>query len=152
MAIAFLAARSVLDHRPPLKFDAHSFVHERLDLDSDQKARLAVLGSQFAVRRTAIAMEMCADAPCLPKSVGVSQIFGGLKVFFSSLLAIEGAKPSFVYVSAPCMVNSEVAFVLVGGFSPSRFQALFAEAGVRKGWLAGIVDRTGTLIARSEYV
>ena len=85
-----------------------------------------------------------------PKSVGVSEIVGGHKVFVSGLLASEGAKPGFVYVSVPCMVNGKVAFVLVGGFSPLRFQAMFAEAGLRKGWLAGIVDRTGTLIARSE--
>ncbi|MBS0546154.1 MAG: hypothetical protein JSR24_00300 [Proteobacteria bacterium] len=84
------------------------------------------------------------------KSVGVSEIVGGQKVFISGLLASEDAKLGFVYVSVPCMVNGTVAFVLVGGFSPSRFQALFADAGLRKGWLAGIVDRTGTVIARSE--
>jgi len=76
VAIAFLAAligvfvgRGVLDHRQPPKSDVHSFIHEQLDLDADQKARLAVLESQFAVRRKAIEMEMRADNALLAEAI-----------------------------------------------------------------------------------
>ena len=76
VAIAFLAAligvfvgRSVLDHRQPPKSDVHSFIHEQLDLDADQKSRLAVLESQFAVRRTAVEMEMRADNALLAEAI-----------------------------------------------------------------------------------
>ena len=76
LAIAFLAAligvfvgREVLNHRQSPKSDVHSFIHEQLDLDTDQKARLAVLESQFAVRRTAIEMEMRADNALLAEAI-----------------------------------------------------------------------------------
>ena len=65
VVIAFLAAlmgvfvgRVVLDHRPTPKSDVHAFMHEYLDLDADQKSRLEALERQFAVRRTAIELEL----------------------------------------------------------------------------------------------
>ena len=76
LAIAFLAAiigvfvgREALNHRQSTKSDVHSFIHEQLDLDTDQKARLAVLESQFAIRRTAIEMEMRADNALLAEAI-----------------------------------------------------------------------------------
>lgn len=75
-AIAFVAAligvfvgRSVLDHRQPPRYDIHSFIHERLDLDKEQTDHLAVLESQFAVRRTAIEMELRADNALLADAI-----------------------------------------------------------------------------------
>jgi hypothetical protein len=76
VAIAFLAAiigvfagRSLLDHRPSSKSDVHAFVHEQLNLDSDQKARLEVLERQFAVRRTAIELELRSHNALLAEAI-----------------------------------------------------------------------------------
>jgi hypothetical protein len=52
-------------------------------------------------------------------------------------------------VSVPVMVDGQVAFVLSAGLMPQRLQALFAEAGLRDGWAAAIVDRKGVILARS---
>lgn len=76
LAIAFMAAligvfvgRSVLDHRQSPKYDIHTFIHERLALDKDQMERLAVLESQFAVRRTALEMELRSDNALLAEAI-----------------------------------------------------------------------------------
>lgn len=76
VVIAFLAAligvfvgRELLHHRQLPKSDVHSFIHEQLELDTDQKARLSVLESQFSIRRTAIEMEMRADNALLAEAI-----------------------------------------------------------------------------------
>lgn len=74
--IAFVAAligvfvgRSVLDHRQSPKYDIHAFIHEHLDLDRDQSARLTVLEHQFSLRRTALEMELRADNALLAEAI-----------------------------------------------------------------------------------
>lgn len=76
LVIAFVAAligvfvgRSVLDHRQSTKYDIHAFIHERLDLDEEQTSRLAGLERQFALRRTAIEMELRADNALLAEAI-----------------------------------------------------------------------------------
>ena len=59
-------------------------------------------------------------------------------------------KPGLFFISVPVVVDGRVAYVLSGGVSPKRLQALFAEAGLRSGWGSGIVDRSGILVARSR--
>lgn len=74
--IAFLAAlvgvfagRSVLDHRHPSRSDIHAFIHEQLDLDKDQKAQLAALEQEFAIRRTALELELRTDNALLAEAI-----------------------------------------------------------------------------------
>lgn len=83
------------------------------------------------------------------ESVGVSKVIDGRKTFVSDLLARDASRAGLIYVSVPCVIEGNVAFVLVGGFSPSRLQELFSQAGLQENWVGGVVDRTGVLIARS---
>jgi len=76
LIIAFLAAfvgvfvgRSVLDHQRSPPPGVHAFVHDRLDLDDDQRARLAAVEQQFAVRRTAIEMALRANNARLAEAI-----------------------------------------------------------------------------------
>lgn len=76
LAIAFVAAlfgvyvgRGLLDHQPAPKYDIHAFIHEHLALDKDQMDRLAVLESQFALRRTALEMQLRSDNALLAEAI-----------------------------------------------------------------------------------
>jgi len=60
----------------------------------------------------------------------------------------EAFKPGLFFVSVPVMVGGEAAFVLSGGLAPQRLQPFLAEAGLQEGWLAGVVDRQGVMLAR----
>ncbi len=81
---------------------------------------------------------------------GVAEVVGGRKVFVSDLQASATAKPGLFFISVPVVVDGRVAFVLSGGVEPQRLQGLFAEAGLRDEWGAGITDRTGVIVARSR--
>jgi hypothetical protein len=85
-----------------------------------------------------------------PESVGVAEIKAGGKIFVSNLVATAGDKPGLYFVSVPMFADGQVVAVLSGGLPARRLQRLFSEAGLRNGWSAGIVDRTGILLARSK--
>ena len=91
------------------------------------------------------------NSPTFPSAeqVGVPEVAGGQKIFVSDLVSDTAAKTGFLYISVPCLLDGKVAFVLVGGISPSRLQGLFAQAGLHENWVGAIVDRQGILIARS---
>ena len=71
------------------------------------------------------------------------------KPMVSELQAGVDAKPGLFFISVPATVDGQGALVVTGGVAPRRLQGLFAEAGLREGWRAGIVDRTGVILARS---
>jgi len=81
---------------------------------------------------------------------GVAQVVAGQKVFVSDLHVHANGRPGLFYISVPILVEGQVEFVLTGGVDPKQLQGLFAEAGMRDAWRAGIVDRNGTLLARSR--
>lgn len=65
---AFLAAlagvfvgRELFGGRPHAGNDLHELLHERLDLDARQHARLEAIEARFAVRRRAIELELRSD-------------------------------------------------------------------------------------------
>ncbi|HTR87785.1 MAG TPA: cache domain-containing protein [Reyranella sp.] len=80
---------------------------------------------------------------------GVPEIVGGRHLFVSNLLAFDSGRPSVYAVSVPIVIDGKVAFVLTGAMAPKRLQALFGEAGLRDAWTAGVVDRSGVILARS---
>ena len=85
-----------------------------------------------------------------PHDLGVTEVVASRKPFVSDFVAVgDEFKPGLLFVSVPVLVGNQVAFVLSGGLPPHRLQALFAQAGLREGWSAGIVDRKGVLLARS---
>jgi HAMP domain-containing protein len=82
-------------------------------------------------------------------ALGVSDVFASSKVFVSDFVAGgETLKPGLFFVSVPVLVDGQVSLVLSGGVPVQRLQPLLAEAGLREGWLAGIIDRQGILLAR----
>jgi hypothetical protein len=89
------------------------------------------------------------------EAVGVPAILGGRKTYVSDLIAAGDAK--LFVVSVPIVVEGKVAFVLSGVLPVQRLQKLFAESGLRgrdlalrDAWSAGVVDRKGILLARSQ--
>ena len=59
-------------------------------------------------------------------------------------------KPGPYYISVPVLHDGELVGVLSGGVNARHLQKLFGEAGLRESWRAGIVDRQGTILARSR--
>ena len=59
-------------------------------------------------------------------------------------------KPGPYYISVPVLRDGELVGVLSGGVNARHLQKLFGEAGLRESWRAGIVDRQGTILARSR--
>jgi hypothetical protein len=85
------------------------------------------------------------------QDLGVADVVAGQKSFVSDFVAGTGGyKPGLFFVSVPVVIDGRVALVLSGGLPVSRLQPLMAEAGLREGWLAAIVDRKGTILARRD--
>jgi hypothetical protein len=87
-----------------------------------------------------------------PERLGFAGIANGSPVTVSDFQALEGGKPSHFIVSVPITVDGKLVYVLAGALTPKRVQTLFAdpESGLRDTWMAGVVDRKGTILARSE--
>jgi hypothetical protein len=86
------------------------------------------------------------------ESVGLAEIKSGRKLFVSNLIANAGEKPGLYFVSVPMFSDGQVVAILTGGLPASGLQRLFDESGLKQkqGWSAGIVDRSGILLARSK--
>ena len=83
--------------------------------------------------------------------LGVAEVVATAKPFVSDFVPGDGEfKPGLFFVSVPVLVDGQVALVLSGGLPPQRLQPLLAEAGLGDGWLAGIVDRKGIILARRD--
>lgn len=83
-------------------------------------------------------------------SVGVGAVVGGQPLFVSDLQLAPDGKPGPYYISVPVLRDGELVGVLSGGVNARHLQKLFGEAGLRESWRAGIVDRQGTILARSR--
>jgi hypothetical protein len=53
--------RTVIPAPPPHRVELHDFLHNHLDLDATQQARLETMEAQFAVRRRELEMHLRAD-------------------------------------------------------------------------------------------
>ncbi len=81
--IAFLAAiagvfvgRAVLGHHSHPDNELHALLHEQLNLDATQRAKLDVLEARFAVRRESLELEMRADNAKLATAIEVEHGYG----------------------------------------------------------------------------
>jgi Spy/CpxP family protein refolding chaperone len=68
-----LAGHMFLDQRHPPRHDIHAFIHERLDLDADQKQKLEEIERQFAARRAALEEELRADNALLAEAIAAEK-------------------------------------------------------------------------------
>jgi len=82
--------------------------------------------------------------------VGVRTVVGGQPLFVSDLQPSPDGKPGPYYISVPMLRDGALVGVLSGGVNVRHLQKLFGEAGMRESWRAGIVDRQGTILARSR--
>lgn len=81
--VAFVAAiagvwvgREVLSPKPVADSELHALLHDQLDLDAAQRARLDALEAQFAVRRKALELEMRADNAKLAAAIEAEHGYG----------------------------------------------------------------------------
>ena len=81
--IAFVAAfvgvwagRALLPPKPAADSELHALIHDRLDLDAAQHAKLDALERQFAIRRQAREFEMRADNAKLAAAIETEHGYG----------------------------------------------------------------------------
>ena len=68
--------RAVLAPRPAANSELHALLHDQLNLDAAQHARLDALEAQFAVRRKALELEMRADNAKLAAAIETEHGYG----------------------------------------------------------------------------
>lgn len=81
--LAFLAAligvfigRSISEARSEQATALHDLLHDQLNLDAQQRARIAALEEQFAVRRRALELEIRADNARLAAAIQAEHGYG----------------------------------------------------------------------------
>jgi hypothetical protein len=81
--VAFLAAiagvfigRGLSDHRSEPQNALHELLHEQLDLDPGQEARIAELEARYGVRRRALELELRADNARLAEAIEAEHGYG----------------------------------------------------------------------------
>lgn len=81
--IAFLSAvagvalgQALLTPRPVADSDVHTLLHDQLNLDPAQRAKLNIIEAQFAVRRKALELEMRADNAKLAAAIESEHGYG----------------------------------------------------------------------------
>lgn len=81
--IAFLAAiggvflgRALMTRLSPPETELHAILHDELDLDAAQRARIEALEEQFAVRKRALELEMRADNARLAGAIMAEHGYG----------------------------------------------------------------------------
>lgn len=81
----------------------------------------------------------------------IAPVFAGKSVEVSDLLGgtVPQRSPMFL-VTVPVYREGTVVYALSSSLLPSALESIFAEAGLKEDWLSGIVDRTGTIVARSR--
>ncbi len=94
---AFLAAlagvfigRGLVAQREAPGAELHSVLHDRLDLDAGQKARLETLERQFAVRRKAIELELRADNALLAEAISTDSGLSEAAFLYGLVLTVGG--------------------------------------------------------------
>lgn len=82
-AVAFLAAlagvligRSISDQHPEQPSALHEFLHDELDLDAQQLARIEGLEKRFAIRKRALELELRAGNARLAAAIEAEQGYG----------------------------------------------------------------------------
>lgn len=132
--------------------------------ETEQRLTAAVLGAGFvglamfdaSSRLVFGGPAAIASAFADARAAGVDAILAGRSFHVSDLVTAGEAK--VFLVSVPISVEGKVAFVLSGAVPAQRLQKLFAEAGLQRGgilglrdsWSAGVVDRKGIILARSQ--
>lgn len=74
--LGVLAGRLLLDRQHPPATDIHAFIHDQLDLDSDQKRKLEEVERQYTVRRAALESELRAENARLAEAIAVEKAAG----------------------------------------------------------------------------
>ncbi|MBI5163101.1 MAG: response regulator [Magnetospirillum sp.] len=79
----------------------------------------------------------------------LTDVFAGHAVV-TGLFTGTVQKTHRIAVLVPVWRGAEVAYALALGFDPAEFSQLLREQGLPGGWVGVVVDRTGTIVARTH--
>lgn len=82
-AIAFAAAiagvvagRALVAHQKPVETELHGLLHDQLDLDARQQARIDAIEARFAIRKRALELDLRADNARLAAAIEAEHGYG----------------------------------------------------------------------------
>ena len=81
---------------------------------------------------------------------GLLRVFKTGQPVISDLFVGRVSQEPVIGIGVPVDLGGKVRYALNGGISPGRLSLLISERRLSPGWLAGIFDRTGTIVARSH--
>ncbi|WP_332877949.1 ATP-binding protein [Massilia sp. S19_KUP03_FR1] len=85
-----------------------------------------------------------------PQPGEVAQMLAAGKGWITGMRWRAALKNSFVAVEEPIDLGSGRRYVLAQAYSPAWFTSAFTGRALPPGWIAGLADRNGAVIARSE--
>lgn len=88
--------------------------------------------------------------PALPAPEQVEQVFETGRPVISDIFMGPVLRKPVMAVNVPVRVGGRVRYVLGVGILPEQFNALLRSQQLPPQWVAGIMDRTGTLAGRSR--
>lgn len=87
--------------------------------------------------------------PTLAGRPELAGIFSAPDAVLSDLFLGQVTRRFSVSMSVPVIRNGKTVYRLSAGVSPALFQQVFTRKPLPSGWVAGIIDSQGTIIARS---
>ena len=81
---------------------------------------------------------------------GLLRAFDTRAPVISDLFKGRITKDSIIGVGVPVIRDGKVVYGLNAGVSPGHLSALLARQQLPEGWIAGVVDRQGTIVARTH--
>ncbi|RYF43635.1 MAG: PAS domain S-box protein [Comamonadaceae bacterium] len=88
--------------------------------------------------------------PSFGPSPSVRTVFDTGKPLLVDLFTGPSSGRPNIAVAVPVLRDGQVAFIVAAGISPDRLRELLQRQHLPPGWIAGIVDRSGTIVARSH--
>lgn len=88
--------------------------------------------------------------PSLGPSIPVTTVFETGKPLLVDLFKGPNTGRPSIAVAVPVVRDGQVVFIVAAGIAPDRMRELLVRQYLPPGWVAGIVDGNGTIVARSH--
>ncbi|MEO7547080.1 MAG: ATP-binding protein [Ramlibacter sp.] len=88
--------------------------------------------------------------PSLGPSPSVQTVFKTGKPLMVNLFKGPVSGRPSIAVAVPVMRDGQVAFIIAAGLAPDRMRDLLQRQHLPPGWVSGIIDSSGTIVARSH--
>lgn len=124
--------------------------------DAQMRAALQIRGTSIVLHDTKGQQLLSTNRPFgepLPRATNTEmhdRVVATGKPQISDLIMGAVLRRPILVIGVPVIRDGEVVYVLAMGIGPEILEALLQEQSLPKGWIAGIFDRKGIIVARSR--